>query len=401
MQNRIKSLISALFTLTFIFGSCTKTESEPIDGDPGNELQVEDFYFGADLSYVNQILDFGGVFKDGGEAGDPYRILKDHGTNLARFRLWHNPQWTKDVYGAEGRQLYNDLLDVEKSITAAKTQGLEVLLDFHYSDVWADPGNQKIPVAWEEITSIEVLEDSVYNYTFKTLKYLADKGLMPEFVQVGNETNCGMMYSEAPANFPKLNVCDDQWQNLGKVVNGAISAIRDVDAQVAVETKVILHVADPVNVQWWFDNIVTKGSVTDFEIIGFSYYPVWHNGISIKNLGAAVSNFKNRYSRDIMILETAYPWTPDGNDNYKNIFGASQALGGYPLTVQGQKSMMHDITQQMITGGGIGIIYWEPAWITSEMKDLWGTGSSWENCTFFDFNGNLHEGIDFINDEYE
>jgi arabinogalactan endo-1,4-beta-galactosidase len=102
-----------------------------------------------------------------------------------------------------------------------------------------------------------------------------------------------------------------------------------------------------------------------------------------------------------MILETAYPWTADGNDNYNNIFGANQAMVGYPLTKQGQKQMMHDITQQMITGGGIGIIYWEPAWITSEMKDLWGTGSSWENCTFFDFNGNIHEGIDFINDEYE
>jgi arabinogalactan endo-1,4-beta-galactosidase len=401
MQNRIKSLISALFTLTFIFGSCTKTESGPDDGGTGNASPVEDFYFGADLSYVNQILDFGGQFKDEGEVRDPYRIFKDHGVNLARFRLWHNPQWTKDIYGEEGQQLYNDLLDVEKSIAASKEQELQVLLDFHYSDEWADPGNQKIPEAWKGITSIEVLQDSVYNYTYKILKYLANKGLMPEFVQVGNETNCGMMYSEASAEFPKLNVCDENWQNMGQVFNSAISAIRDVAAGSGVETKVILHVADPVNIQWWFDNITTKGSVTDFEIIGFSYYPVWHNGISIKNLGAVVSTFKERYSKDLMILETAYPWTADGNDNYNNIFGANQAMVGYPLTKQGQKQMMHDITQQMITGGGIGIIYWEPAWITSQMKDLWGTGSSWENCTFFDFNGNIHEGIDFINDEYE
>jgi arabinogalactan endo-1,4-beta-galactosidase len=91
-----------------------------------------------------------------------------------------------------------------------------------------------------------------------------------------------------------------------------------------------------VNIQWWFDNITTKGSVTDFEIIGFSYYPVWHNGISIKNLGTVVSTFKERYSKDLMILETAYPWTADGNDNYNNIFGANQAMVGYPLTKQGQ-----------------------------------------------------------------
>jgi arabinogalactan endo-1,4-beta-galactosidase len=394
--NRI--LLFSTLTLAFFLVNCSETESgNPVDGG----TPVGDFLFGVDLSYVNQILDHNGKFLDEGEVRDPYRIFKDHGSSLARFRLWHNPQWTKDIYGAVGTQLYNDLADVERSIEASKNQGMKVLLDFHYSDSWADPGKQEIPGAWKDITSIEVLEDSVYNYTYKTLKYLGDRGLMPEFVQVGNETNCGMMFSDAPADFPKCNVCDGNWANMGRLINSGINAIRDASGSTGVETMVILHVADPVNVEWWFDNIIDVGKVTDFEIIGFSYYPIWHTGVEVSALGDEVASFKKRYSKEIMILETAYPWTADGNDSYNNIFGAGQAISGYPLTQQGQKSLMHDIVQQLISGGGLGMIYWEPAWISSEIKDLWGTGSAWENCTFFDFDGNLHQGIDYMADDYK
>jgi len=118
---------------------------------------------GADLSYVNQILDHGGIYKDSGEIRDPYRIFRENGTNLVRLRLWHNPVWTKEVYGDQGTQLYNDLADVEKSIEAAKTQGMAVLLDFHYSDTWADPGKQIPPAAWKNIRDLDVLRDSVYH----------------------------------------------------------------------------------------------------------------------------------------------------------------------------------------------------------------------------------------------
>src|SRR5690606_18403647 len=111
------------------------------------------------------------------------------------------------------------------AIAASKAQGMEVLLDFHYSDVWADPGKQEIPAAWVNITDINVLEDSIYNYTFRTLNYLNDKGLMPEFVQIGNETNCGMMYhGAASSEFPTPNGCDGNWGYLRGVVNSAIQA---------------------------------------------------------------------------------------------------------------------------------------------------------------------------------
>ena len=131
--------------------------------------QGDKFYFGADLSYVNQIMDFNGVYKDYGQERSAYRIFKDHGANIIRFRLWNNPVWTKEIYGNDGTQLYNDLKDVEKGIKLSKEQDLEVLLDFHYSDTWVDPGKQEIPKAWKDIRSIDVLGDSVYRFTFNIL----------------------------------------------------------------------------------------------------------------------------------------------------------------------------------------------------------------------------------------
>lgn len=369
--------------------------------DPGPTDDPKGFYFGADLSYVNQILDYGGVYADGGEVRNPYRIFKDHGTHLVRFRLWHDPQWTREVYEPDGPQMYNDYADVERAIASAKEHGMKVLLDFHYSDTWADPGKQEVPAAWKGITDIEILKDSVYRYTKKVLDRLESKGLMPEFIQTGNEINCGMLYTNASPDFPSCNACDGAWGNLGAVLNSAIAAVRDVSSSSATKPKVILHVADPQHLEWWFDNIMGNGEVTDFDIIGFSYYPLWHTTVKPDKLEENVKRISALYDRPLMILETAYPWTTDGDDNYTNIFGGQAPLAGYPYTPQGQHNMMRDLAQAMINAGGIGLVYWEPAWITSDMNDLWGAGSAWENCTFFDFDGNAHMGMDYMTAEYE
>jgi arabinogalactan endo-1,4-beta-galactosidase len=362
------------------------------------------FYFGSDLSYVNQILDHGGQYKDNNVVKDPYQIFKDHGNDLVRLRVWHNPQWTKEVYTPDGSQLYNDMVDVAKAIASSKQHGMKVLLDFHYSDRWTDPGAQEIPAAWKDIKAIDVLEDSVYNYTLKTLKYLEVRGLMPEFVQIGNETNCGMLYefNETPVDgFPSCNGCNGQWTNLRTVINSGIQAVRDVSATSAIKTKILLHVADPVNIDWWFDNVMSGGTVHDFDIIGFSYYPIWHTGVSIAQLSDRVAGFKTKYNKDLIILETAYPWTTAGSDGYANLFGSQPPVTGFPYTQQGQFDMMKAITQEIIDGGGIGIVYWEPAWISADIRDLWNAGSSWENCTFFDFNGNVIKGMDYMKSAYD
>jgi len=353
-----------LYCFMLLFG-CKDENTE--NEEPLPKEDSSDFYFGADLSYVNQIQDHGGIYKDGGEARSPYRIFKDHSANLVRLRLWHNPVWTKEVYGAQGTQQYNDRADVERAIRLSKEQGLSVLLDFHYSDTWADPGKQEIPQAWKDIKDINVLKDSVYQYTFKTLRYLNEKNLMPELVQIGNETNCGMLFTNAATGFPPCNVCNDQWVNFGAVVNSAIKAVKDVTASSTVKTKILLHVADPKNVTWWFDNITAsaKGNVKDFDILGFSYYPLWHTTVSLDQLSESVSAFKTKYGKPVMILETGYPWTTAADDNYNNLFGSQTPVNGYPYTKQGQLDLMIKMTQELKDGGGIGVVYWEPAWISS------------------------------------
>ncbi len=363
---------------------------------PVSATETTPFYFGADLSYVNQILDHGGVYTDQNETRSPYRILKDHGANVARFRLWHNPTWTKTVYGAAGTQVYNDIADVEKGIRLAKAQGMLINLDIHYSDTWADPGRQEVPGAWTAIKSIDVLADSVYQYTLNTLQRLNRQGLMPDMVQIGNEINCGMLYGKAPADFPTCNACNGQWAPLGQVLNSGIRAVRTVSATATTKPKVLLHVADPKNVEWWFDNITTNGKVTDFDVVGFSFYPLWQPTVAVTNLSTSVALFKRKYNKPVMVLEMAYPWTAAYNDSYPNQFGSQTPITGFPFTPQGQLDLLKTITQQVRDGGGAGVFYWEPAWITSGLKDLYGTGSSWENATLFDFSGKPTPGMDYM-----
>jgi arabinogalactan endo-1,4-beta-galactosidase len=361
---------------------------------------VDRFVMGADLSYVNQIQDHGGAYKDGGQARDPYHIFKDHGANLVRLRLWNSPTWTRTVYGDAGTQMYSDLVDVQRSMRRAKDQGMAVLLDFHYSDTWADPGKQRSPAAWQAVTDRSQLAQLLYQYTYDTLRTLDSNGLMPEMVQVGNEINCGLFFTDAAPGFPSANCCSGQWRELGQYLNTAIKAVRDASANASIKPQVALHVADPSKVQWWFDNITSTGGVTDFDVVGCSYYPLWHTTVAPSGLSALVSAWRARYGKKVMVLETAYPWTTAGADSYANSLGSQPALAGYPYSVDGQAAFLAALTQQVIAGGGQGIIYWEPDWITSQMKDLWGTGSSWENCALFDFSGNVQPSIDFMTGAY-
>ncbi len=395
-------LIALLFYISL---SCkdknVSTEDDPTsDPKPKYHLFTSDeFAMGVDLSYVNQIEDHGGVYRDSPKVRDPIQIMKGHGANMVRVRLWHNPTWVRDVYGNVQTPLYSGFADVLKTIQRAKALGLAVNLDLHYSDTWADPGNQKPPVAWENITSLQVLKDSVYNYTFSVLSKLNAKGLMPEMVQIGNETNCGMMIG-TKTGFPNLDGCNNHWQELGAVINSGIKAVRDVSAQSTIKTKIALHVADPKNVDWWFGKITTSAAVIDFDIIGMSYYPIWHTTVAFSNLPALITNLKNTYNKRVMIMETAYPWTKEAYDSYNNAFGAQAPLTGYPFTKEGQAKFLVDLTKNVFNAGGSGVMYSEPAWISSQMKNLWGIVSSWENCTFFNFSGNTLPSIDYLRYSY-
>lgn len=399
-----KYLFISLFCLAFI-GCQGDIPTDNENGDDGNESTTlieetgGEFVMGADLSYVNQVLDHGGIYRDSGAVENPYKIFSDYGTDVVRLRLWHDPKWTANIYEGENNPMYNGLADVTEAVHQAKEHGMAVNLDFHYSDTWADPQQQNIPQAWRDITDLDELKNAVYNYTKETLQHLEDQGLMPEYVQIGNETNCGLMYSNAPQDFPALNVCDNNWANAGEIFNSGIQAVRDVASNSDVQTKVILHIAQPENVSWWFDNMTTTGNVTDFDIIGFSYYTAWSD-VPFNQISNRISEFRESFDKEVMIVEVAYPWTMENADNYNNIFDQNALVNGYPTTKEGQYKFMIDVTKEIMDGGGTGLMYWEPAWISSDMKTQWGTGSAWENNTLFDFDGNIHKGIEYINHDY-
>ncbi len=368
--------------------SCKRPDNNP--EDPRVFYSAAEFVMGADLSYVNQILDFGGAYRDSGKIEDPYYIFKKYGSNVIRFRLFHNPVWTKEIYGANGTRMYNDFYDVKEGITMAKAEGLKVCLDFHYSDSWADPSKQVVPDAWKSLTLVN-LHDSIYNYTFKTLHRLDIAGLMPEYVQVGNEINPGFV-------LPQGNRWNGNEDNMIYLLNAGIKAVRDAGTSSTVKPKIIIHIAQPENVTNWFTGLAEKG-LTDYDIIGFSYYYMW-SSTALNSISSYVSSFKTAFGKDVMIMETTYPWTTGNADSYNNIIDVSKLVSGYPATEKGQYNYMHSLTQEVMNGGGKGIFAWEPAWITSNMKDGYGTGSSWDCNTFFSFSGSTLKGIRFMSDKY-
>jgi arabinogalactan endo-1,4-beta-galactosidase len=395
-MKRITNLNQSIATvclLLMLFISCKKSSTTDVITPVTPAKVVYDwnkFVMGADLSYVNQVQDYGGVYKDSEIAKDPFTIFKNHGANLVRVRLWHNPQWLKALNGGK---MYSDLYDAEKTIQRAKAAGMAVNLDIHYSDTWVDPSNQTPPAAWTGL-SLAVLKDSVYNYTLAVLNYLKTKNLVPEMVQVGNETNQGMLWpvgKTSGTNFTAF--CD--------LLKSGIKAVRDFSVASAIKPQIILHVAQLNNAPFWCSNVITAGTVTDFDIIGLSHYSKWATINDMAAIKANISNLKTTYGKKVMIVETAYPFTTVNADSYTNIIDAGAMVSGYAISNAGQYNYMKDLTQAVISGGGSGIMYWEPAWITSSLKDLWGTGSSWDNMTLFDQGSNSLPAMDYMTYAYQ
>jgi len=389
----MKFLTKIIVFILIVMATGCNNEDPPKNNENGPKDMVwyptEQFVMGADLSYVNQILDKNGIYRDSGNISDPYQIFKDYGANVIRFRLFHNPIWTKELYGDQGTQMYNDFKDVKLGIERVKAQGMEVLLDFHYSDTWADPGKQYIPAAWESL-SLEVLIDSVYEYTYSVLDKLNGDGLMPEYVQIGNEINPGL-----------LMPMGDRWSktnNMVSLLNAGIEAVRNVSQNDGIQPEIMIHIAQPENVLNWFEGMADNG-LTDFDIIGFSYYSKWSE-VNIENISNYISVMKKDFGKEVMILETAYPWTTEYGDAYSNIFGPNDVESNYPATQEGQYRYLVKLTQEIIDGGGKGIFYWEPAWIISHVKTQWGQGSAWENNALFDFNGNPTLGMTYMIYQY-
>ena len=377
---RTISLLKKLSILVFVSCSSRIDSNIVYSESSGGTPDTDTFFYGADLSYVNEMEDCGATYKDSdNNVKDVYEIFKDEGANLVRYRLWHNPTWTN----------YSNLEDVKKSIQRAKNKNFKVLLDFHYSDTWTDPGQQQIPAAWlPELNNTSELAQLLYQYTYDVLKELNNENLTPDIVQIGNEIN-PMILQDGSIVWPI------DWERNTTLINKGIKAVRDISNEIDKKIEVMLHIAQPENGLWWFEE-ATQNGITDFDWMGLSYYPEFSD-YTLENIGEAITDLISTHNRKLMIVETGYPFTLDDADSANNLLSSSSLTDGIVASNQGQLEYLNSLTSKIKEAGGLGIVYWEPAWVSTNCNTLWATGSHWDNATFFDRNGKVNLAIKFYN----
>ena len=363
------------------------------------------FVKGMDLSTLLELERCGAKYYDNGEERDLLAIMKSYDVDTIRIRLWNDP-WseTGESYGAGENDLKTSL-EIAKRVTAA---GFGVLLNFHYSDFWADPGKQIKPKAWADY-GVKELEQAVYDYTLESMQTFLDAGVNITMVQVGNELSNGLLWPEGKV---------PNYDNIATFVNAGIRAVRKADAAIPV----MIHLDNGGNnalYREWFDNFTKRGE--DFEIIGLSYYPFWHG--SLQMLNDNMNDIAERYGKDLVIDEGAMGYTMEDYKNYEKLsdeerkgYATRPALVEkieYPMTKQGQYDFMEDFLNRIshIKGGkGKGFFYWEPAWIPvpgsgwatpaslKYMNDPGPCGNEWANQALFDYDGNALPTLSLIRD---
>jgi arabinogalactan endo-1,4-beta-galactosidase len=352
--------------------------------------RIERTIRGADLSGVPKNEDHGATYAAAdGVAVDTVEAFSGAGANLVRLKVWVDP--------ADG---YNNTAHVVSMAQRAKKAGMQVLVDFHYSDRWTDPGAQGMPAGWKGLTPAK-LADAVYEHTRDVMSALKVAGVTPYAAQIGNEINPGMMwpYGQTWDVNPNDSVIGAQWDNLAAFLSAGSRAV----SEVSPDTKRILHLTNINNgisgLTWWFDEVRARS--VSFDVIGLSYYGYWHG--TLGDLQNAVSTLSARYNKDVLVVETAYPFTLADNPDspYENVIESSTSLvKGYPATPAGQAAnfrAVQDVVASAPGGRGIGTIYWEPAW-TSVAGAGWdpedpASGNAWENQALFDHSNRALPGM--------
>jgi arabinogalactan endo-1,4-beta-galactosidase len=358
-----KNIVLVVFLI--IVGSVTYCQSNS-----------DSFIRGVDISSAPQIENLGGKYKVNGVGKDVLDIFKDNGVNYIRLRLWHTP-----VGG------YCGLDSTLKFAKRIKEKGFKLLLDFHYSDWWADPGKQNKPAVWQNLP-FESLKDSVYSYSRNVITTLKNQNSLPDMVQIGNEITGGMLWPDG-----KLYGVPDQaaqWVKFTELIKEGINGVKDAAAPELI--KIMIHIdrgGDNNGAVYFYDHLIAQN--VEFDILGLSYYPWWHGTLS--QLTYNLNDLAQRYKKEIIIAETAYPWTLQyQNDGVGNIVGSNTTLlQGYPASVKGQKDYLfylYKLLRDTQGGKGIGFFYWEPAYISVPP-----IGSPWENVATFNFDGEALESL--------
>ncbi len=368
---------------------------------------TEGFIKGVDASSVLANEKSGAVYYDeDGKKADIFEVMAEAGVNYARIRVWNNP------YDADGKGYGGGNCNVDSAIEMGKratTAGMQVLIDFHYSDFWADPGKQDAPKAWKDYSLVEK-EEALYNFTYDSLKKIVDSGVNVGMVQVGNETNNGI-------------AGETDWTNMCKLFNAGSKAVRAVDKDILVA----LHFTNPETAGRYAGYAKTlDDNDVDYDVFASSYYMFWHGTTS--NLTSVLKNIADTYNKKVMVAETSYAYTMEDGDGHGNtIDQESELVNGYPASIQGQANVVRDVMAAVANVGsaGIGAFYWEPAWTPVQVYDaeeenasevlaenkqlwekygsgwassyaaeydpddagLWYGGSAWDNQAMFDFEG--------------
>jgi len=348
-------------------GGC-RSPSAQLPGEPAAAVPA---LRGADISALERIEQAGGVFRDGGQAGDAIAILRAHGSNLFRLRLFVNPDHTEVQV--------NDLDYTVRMAVRIKAAGAKLLLDLHYSDTWADPGRQTTPASWASL-GIDSLERQVETYSADVIARLKQAGALPDIVQVGNEIDAGILWP-----LGRVGGADDtplQWSQFTRLLKAGIRGVRSVLGS-GDSVRIMLHYSQGGSIggtQWLFDRI--NANAVPYDLIGLSYYPWWHGPLSY--LQANLRTTALTYGRDVMLVETTHPWRTGGWEA-----GATNlAAMTWGISPEGQAQFLRDVLSAVAavpSGRGVGVVWWYPEAIAVPGLFVWGGGS----LALFDAGGNV------------
>jgi len=382
---------------------------EPIEVEPIEGISKE-FSMGMDISTIQNVLEGGGKFYNSeGNRESIYKLLRDNGFTYIRLRLWNEPY----QYDAEGNKLsYGggmcDVDTIKEIAIDAKGLGFKLLLNFHYSDFWADPTYQVIPKMWENIETAEEMAKAVYDYTYETVTAFCEAGAKPDMVQIGNEFTTGMFLQKdgkddgtfdnvgyakyiskrtgASSSVKATYMSGREDSNLVLYVKSGVDAVKAVDDSILTMIQLAKEMA-AVNFMKSFYH--TFDSV-DFDVIGLSYYPRWHG--STERLNAALTALAEEFpEKKVAVVEVSYAYTYEYTDNAANQFNKEFASKDYEVSVQGQADLYRDVIAAVAGVGddGFGVFVWEGAWLPVEGAGwaAYNTKSSWSNQAFFGYGG--------------
>lgn len=345
-----------------------------------------DFIMGMDASAVPSLEAAGVTYKNfAGEVEDVFKVLKDNGITDIRIRIWNDPKDSQGrTYGGGNCDL-NNAIAISKRCEAV---GLGVIIDFHYSDFWADPGKQTIPKAWKNYSTSQVAE-AIYNFTYDSLMQIKSTGVKITMVQIGNETTSGMA---GTTNWSSNNA------TICNYIKQGSKAVRTVTGDVASGgARVAVHFTNPESGSYGsFAQYLANNNV-DYDVFGSSYYSYWHG--SLENLASQLKSINAKYGKEVMVLETSYAFTYDDADGCGN---TALTTVNYPVTVQGQVNAVRAVIDTIASLGdyGLGVCYWEGTWIAASTSTNGNTnralckqyGCGWATSYAKSYDGDANDG---------